>query len=141
MLKKLIHAAEWCVKHWAISLAGFLVVAISITTAVCWHFFQDRPTMVPVYVTVSGLGEGKDMVKREIFVEDGENVADIFSLDYPEIYEEFRRPYIANNRIVSFQGVSATVSKKFDIALDGQLQPVPSQAYIWEGVTITITYR
>ena len=67
MLKKIVGAIRWIGKHWAVSLALLLVVAIAVTSVVCWNLFgKEKKVMVPVYLTVSGLGEGKDMTQREL---------------------------------------------------------------------------
>lgn len=61
-----IKALRWIAKHWALTTVLFLIVAITATTMVCWNVFgKEKVEKISVFVTVSGLGEGKDMVKRE----------------------------------------------------------------------------
>ena len=68
----------------------------------------EKAEIVPIYLTVTGLGEGKDMENRELLVEENDTVAEIFSLKYPEIYEEFQQPLVMNNVFQSFNGVRST---------------------------------
>ena len=90
MLEKIVKLCRWVGKHWAISVAVVLILAIGATTAVCWNVFgKEKKEIIPVYVTVTGMGEGKDMTARELMVENSATVAEIFSLQYPEIYERF----------------------------------------------------
>ncbi|MBQ8892876.1 MAG: hypothetical protein IJ043_00525 [Clostridia bacterium] len=142
MLKKIVHACQWIGKHWAISLAVFLVIAISITTAVCWNAFgKEKVEMVPIYLTVTGLGEGKDMAGRELMVPNDSSIAEIFSLKNPEIYEDFQRPLVQDNVFRSFLGVQPTSSKKFYVKIGGTYENILPQAYIWEGAVVEIEYR
>jgi hypothetical protein len=142
MLKKIVGAIRWIEKHWAVSLALLLVVAIAGTSVVCWNLFgKEKKVMVPVYLTVSGLGEGKDMTQRELMVEDNTSVALIFSLEHPEIYEEFQQPLVMNNTFQSFLGVKPTSSKRFYVKVDGTYENNVTQAFIWEGAVVEIEYR
>ncbi len=141
-MKVLMNALRWIAKHWAISTAVFLVIAIGVTTLICWNAFgKEKPDYVPVYVTVTGLGEGRDMEKHELMVDSEASVAEIFSLDYPEIYEDFRQPLVANNTFRSFMGVTANSSKRFYVKIDGMHENALSQAYVNEGCIIEIDYR
>ncbi len=142
MLNKFAQFCRWVGKHWAISVAVVLVLAISITTAVCWHTFgKERAEIIPVYITVTGMGEGMDMTARELKVEESSTVAEIFSLKYPEIYETFQQPLVMNNTFVSFQGVRATAAKKFYVKINGTYENNLSQAYTYYGCTVEIEYR
>lgn len=142
MLKKIVQAFRWIGKHWAISLACFLVVAIGITTAVCWNAFgKEKKEIVPIYLTVTGLGEGKDMSSRKLMVENDASIAEIFSLEYPEIYEDFQQPLVMNNVFQSFLGVRPTSSKKFYVKIDGTYENILNQAYIRNGAVVEIEYR
>lgn len=142
MLEKIIGFGRWVAKHWAVSVACVLLVAIGITTAVCWNAFgKEKKEIIPVYVTVTGMGEGKDMVARELKVENSATVAEIFSLKYPEIYEAFEQPLVMNNVFESFLGVRATASKKFYVKINGTYDNILTQAYTYYGCTIEIEYR
>ncbi|MBQ7096430.1 MAG: hypothetical protein IJN80_08310 [Clostridia bacterium] len=142
MLNKIIGAFRWLGKHWAISLACFLVIAISLVSFLCWQFFgRERAAIVPVYVTVTGLPEGKNMESRELMIEDGDTVSEIFSLKYEEIYEQFQQPLIANNAFRSFMGVSPSGGKRFYVRIDGTYTNNLTQAYSRNGAVIEIEYR
>ncbi len=142
MLEKIIGFGRWVAKHWAVSVAILLVVAVGITTAVCWNAFgKEKKEIIPVYVTVTGMGEGKDMTARELKVENSATVAEIFSLQYPEIYEMFEQPLVMNNVFESFLGVRATASKKFYVKINGTYDNILTQAYTYYGCTIEIEYR
>lgn len=142
MLIAMIKFGRWIVKHWAISVAVVLTLAITVTTAVCWNLFgKERPNMVPIYLTVTGMGEGKDMTARELMVAEDDSLANIFSMEYPEIYEDFQQPLVDNNVLAYFQGVRANSSKKFYVTIDGTQNNNLSQAYTYSGCTVEIKYR
>ncbi|MBQ7936786.1 MAG: hypothetical protein IJ333_10650 [Clostridia bacterium] len=142
MLNKIVQAIRWIGKHWAISLACFLVIAVSVTTAICWNAFgKEQVETVSIYVTVKGLGEGKDMETRELVVPDSSTIADIFSMENPEIYEDFGKPLVYNNVFHSFLGVKANSSKKFYVTIDGANENNLTQAYIRIGSVVVIEYR
>ncbi len=142
MLKKTVQAFQWIGKHWAIFTTLLLVVAIVITTAVCWHLFGgEEKDYVPIYLTVTGMGEGKDMTERKLMVKEDATVAEIFSLDYPEIYEEFGKPLVMNNVFYSFLGVRSTAKKNFYLKIDGTYENIVTQAYIRDGALVEIEYR
>ncbi len=142
MLSKIVAALRWVGKHWAISLACLLVIAIGVTTAICWNAFgKEKVESVPIYVTVKGLGEGKDMENREVMVPDYSSIADIFSLKNPEIYEDFGKPLVYNNTFRSFMGVQASSSKKFYVTIDGTFENILTMAYIRDGAVVVIEYR
>lgn len=145
-----IQALRWVGKHWAISTAVFLVVAITATTIICWNVFgKEKSDPVPVFVTVSGLGEGKDMVKREYTVENYDSLSEIFSSKYKEVYEDFEYPLVANNTFRSLLGVSPSGGKRFYVTI-GSTATADStttdannltQSYIYSGCEIIIEYR
>lgn len=142
MLEKTVRFFRWIGKHWAISVAVALILAIGATTAVCWSLFgKEKKEMIPVYVTVTGMGVGKDMKARELQVENSATIAEIFSLQYPEIYEDFQQPLIMNNTFESFQGVRASSAKKFYVKINGTYDNILTQAYTFYGCTIEIEYR
>lgn len=142
MIAKIVGCCRWIGKHWAISMAIFLVLAITVTTVVCWNVFgKERREIVPVYLTVTGLGEGKDMTKRELKVEESATISEIFSLEYPEIYEDFQQPLVMNNVFQSFLGVRPAGSKQFYVKIDGTYENILTQAYTFEGCIIEIEYR
>ncbi|PWM42637.1 MAG: hypothetical protein DBX52_00795 [Clostridiales bacterium] len=142
MLKRILQGFRWIGKHWAISLVCFLIVAISVATAVFWNVFgKEKAEIVPIYVTVSGLEEGKNMQSRELMVKNNDTIAQIFSLEYPEIYEMFLQPLVMNNVFRSFMGVSQTSSKQFYVKIDGTYENILTQAYIRPGAIVEIEYR
>lgn len=149
-MKAFVNILRWIGKHWAISTAGFLVVAITITTIVCWNAFgKEKVQKIPVYITVSGLGEGKDMVKREYIVDDAEIVSEMFSVKYPEIYRDFESPLVANNTFRSLLGVSPSGSKRFYVTIGSTADAESTttdannltQSYVYSGCELLITYR
>ena len=142
MLGKIVAAIQWIGKHWAISTAIFLVIAIAVTSIVCWNVFgKEKEEIVPIYITVKGLGEGKDMENRKVMVTNYASIADIFSLKNPEVYEMFGKPLVYNNTFRSFMGVQATSSKKFYVTIDGTYDNILTMAYIREGAVVVIEYR
>lgn len=142
MLNKFAAVCRWIVKHWAVSLAVFLVIAIGVTTIVCWNAFgKEKKDIVPIYITVTGMGEGKDMKARELMVEENATVAEIFSMDYPEIYEAFQQPLVMNNTFMSFQGVRPEANKKFYVKINGTYENNLIQAYTYYGCDLVIEYR
>lgn len=142
MIKAMVRALRWIGKHWLLSTTVFLVIAISLTTIVFWNAFgKEKKVMVPIYVTVSGLGEGKDMTERELMVEDNSSVADIFSRKHLDIYEEFKQPLVMNNVFQSFMGVRPSGGKQFYVKIDGTFENNLTQAYTWKGAVVEIQYR
>ena len=149
-MKVLIRSLRWIAKHWALTTVLFLIVAITATTIICWNVFgKEKVEKIPVFVTVSGLGEGKDMVKREYTVDDAEIVSEMFSVKYPEIYRDFESPLVANNTFRSLLGVSPSGSKRFYVTMgstvDSQSTTTDAnnltQSYVYSGCELIITYR
>lgn len=145
-----IRTLRWISKHWALATILFLIVAITVTTIVCWNAFgKEKVEKIPVFITVSGLGEGKDMVKREYIVDNEEIVSEIFSVKYPEIYRDFESPLVANNTFRSLLGVSPSGSKRFYVTMgstvDSQSTTTDAnnltQSYVYSGCELVITYR
>jgi hypothetical protein len=146
----ILRAFRWIAKHWAISTAIFLVIAIIATTIVCWNVFgKAKEDPVSVFVTVSGLGEGKDMVKREYVVENYESLSEMFSSKYEQIYKDFEDPLVANNTFRSLLSVSPSGGKRFYVTI-GSTATADStvtdannltQSYIYSGCEILIEYR
>lgn len=149
-MNALIRSLRWIAKHWALATILFLIVAITVTTIVCWNVFgKEKVEKIPVFITVSGLGEGKDMVKREYIVDDAEIVSEIFSVKYPEIYRDFESPLVANNTFRSLLSVSPSGSKRFYVTMgstvDSQSTTTDAnnltQSYVYSGCELVITYR
>ncbi|MBQ7971370.1 MAG: hypothetical protein IJO92_05040 [Clostridia bacterium] len=145
-----LRTLRWIAKHWALTTVLFLIVAITATTLICWNVFgKEKVEKIPVFVTVSGLGEGKDMVKREYTVDDAEIVSEMFSVKYPEIYRDFESPLVANNTFRSLLGVSPSGSKRFYVTMgstvDSQSTTTDAnnltQSYVYSGCELIITYR
>jgi hypothetical protein len=142
MLKKIVRAFQWIGKHWAVSLAVFLTVAITVTSVVCWNLFgKEKKEIVPIYLTITGMGDGKDMKDRELLVQDDASIAEIFSLEYPKIYEDFEQPLVMNNVFFSFLGVRPSGSKQFYVKIDGTYENNLTQAFIRDGAVVEIEYR
>lgn len=149
-MNALIRSLRWIAKHWALTTVLFLIVAITATTIVCWNVFgKEKVEKISVFVTVSGLGEGKDMVKREYIVDNEEIVSEMFSVKYPEIYQDFQSPLVANNTFRSLLGVSPSGSKRFYVTMgstvDSQSTTTDAnnltQSYVYSGCELIITYR
>ena len=141
MLAKVFGAFRWIGKHWAISLTIFLILAITLTTIVCWNAFgKEKPEYGPVFITVEGLGEGRDMKERELTVDVSQTVSEIFSMKNPEIYEAFGHPLVENNEFRSFLGVQKNSQKRFHVTVDGQQEKILTQAYVRSGAEILIQY-
>ncbi len=145
-----LRTLRWIAKHWALTTVLFLIVAIIATTIVCWNVFgKEKVEKIPVFVTVSGLGEGKDMVKREYMVDDNEVVSEMFSVKYPEIYRDFENPLVANNTFRSLLGVSPSGAKRFYVTMgstvDAQSTTTDAnnltQSYVYSGCELIIDYR
>ncbi len=145
-----LRTLRWIAKHWALTTVLFLIVAITATTLICWNVFgKEKVEKIPVFVTVSGLGEGKDMVKREYMVDDAEIVSEMFSVKYPEIYRDFESPLVANNNFRSLLGVSPSGSKRFYVTMGSTIDSQSTttdannltQSYVYSGCELIITYR
>lgn len=145
-----LRTLRWIAKHWALTTVLFLIVAITATTLICWNVFgKEKVEKIPVFVTVSGLGEGKDMVKREYMVDDAEIVSEMFSVKYPEIYRDFESPLVANNNFRSLLGVSPSGSKRFYVTIGSTIDSQSTmtdannltQSYVYSGCELIITYR
>ena len=141
MIKAFAGAWKWIAKHWALSLAAVLVLAIGILSVVFWNLYGSGEELVPIYVSVSGLPEGKNMEKRELMVKDGATISDIFSLEYPEIYEQFKEPLVHNNNFLTFMEVSPEKGKRFYVKIGNVESNILTQAYTYPGAHVEITYR
>ncbi len=141
MLAKVFNVFRWIGKHWALSFTLFLVLAIVVTSVVCWNVFgKEKPEYGPVFITVEGMGEGKDMQNREITVDVSQTVAEIFSIKNKEVYEMFGHPLVENNEFRSFMGVQKNSQKRFYVTVDGQQEKIITQAYLRSGAEILIQY-
>ena len=149
-MNAIISTLRWIAKHWALATILFLIVAITATTIICWNIFgKETAEQISVFVTVSGLGEGKDMVKREYVVDDEEVVSVMFSVKYPEIYRDFENPLVANNTFRSLLGVSPSGSKRFYVTIGSTVDAESTttdannltQSYVYSGCELIIVYR
>lgn len=141
ILNAFMKCGRWIAKHWAISLAAALVAAVGILSVVFFGMYGDQKELVPIYVSVSGLPEGKNMEKRELMVADGATIADIFSLEYPEIYEQFKEPLVDNNNFRTFMEVSPSGGKRFYVKIGNVDTNILTQAYTYPGAHVEISYR
>jgi hypothetical protein len=140
-MKILLGMIRWIAKHWAISLSVLLVAAITVVAFVLADAEKKRnQDPVPVYITLRGLGEGKDMEKREYTVENSAALSEVFSAEYKEINEEFKA-VIGNNTFEMLKGVRPQGGKRFYVTIDGRVEDNITQAYIYRGADIVITYR
>lgn len=121
-------------------LALTVVIAVAAVVAVVAAVNRPESDTVTVFVTVRGLEDGKNFENRQIKISDGDAVADIFSLKYKDIYEAFEKPFIQYNEFQSFLGTRKTPEKSFHITIDGKFDSDLSQAYVYGGQTIVISY-
>ncbi len=127
-------------KRLPIIIALFIVAVTAVTITVVASFNKTEDKIGTVFVTVKGLGEGKDFENRQIKIEEGDSIKEIFSLKYPDIYEEFGRPLIQYNEFYSFLGVRKTESKSFHVTIDTLHDNNLDQAYVYGGQTVVIEY-
>ena len=123
-----------------ILIAVFIVAAVAVTVTVVSLMNRPESTTVTVYVTVQGLEDGKNFENRQIQITDGDPISDIFSLKYENIYEAFEQPFIQYNEFQSFLGTRKTLEKSFHVTIDGVFESNLSQAYVFGGQTIVISY-
>ena len=127
-------------KRLPIIIAAFIVIATTVTISVVATLNKPESNIATAYVTVKGLGEGKDFENRQIKFEDGDTVKEIFSLKYPDIYESFGRPLIQYNEFYSLLGVRKTQTKSFHVTIDTLHDNNLDQAYVYGGQTVVIEY-
>ena len=142
-VKKFFHnIVNWMFvgKRLPIIIALFIVVVTAVSITVVASFNEMDSKIGTVYVTVKGLGEGKDFENRQIKIEEGDSIKEIFSLKYPDIYESFGRPLIQYNEFYSFLGVRKTESKSFHVTIDTLHDNNLDQAYVYGGQTVVIEY-
>ncbi len=124
-----------------ILIIAFIVVAAAVTVTVVSIVNRPESTTVTAFVTVRGLDdESKNFTKRQISIEDGDAVSDIFSLKYEDIYNAFGKPYVEYNEFATLLGVRKTSEKSFHVTIDGVQESNLSQAYVYGGQTVTISY-
>ncbi len=105
-------------KRLPIIIAAFILVATTVTIVIVSSLNKPESELVTAYVTVKGLGDDVDFENRQIQIEDGDTIKEIFSLKYPGIYEDFGRPLVQYNEFYSFLGVRKTSSKAFHVTID-----------------------
>ena len=127
-------------KRLPIIIAAFIIIATTATIAVVTTLNKDDTKIATAYVTVKGLGEGKDFENRQIKIKDGDTIKEIFSLKYPDIYESFGRPLIQYNEFYSLLGVRKTQSKSFHVTIDTLHDNNLDQAYVYGGQKVVIEY-
>ena len=126
-------------KRFPIILVLFIIVAVFATILTVSHINNKDDELVTVYVTVKGLGD-QDFENRQIKIKDSDTIADIFSLKYENIYNEFGKPFVYKNEFYSFMGVEKTAQKSFHVTIDGIHDNNLSNAYVFEGQTIVVSY-
>ncbi len=127
-------------KRLPIIIAAFILIATTATIMIVAGVNNTEKELATVYVTVKGLGEDIDFENRQIKVEDGASIKEIFSLKYPDIYESFKRPLIQYNEFYSLLGVRKTESKSFHVTIDTLHDNNLDQAYVYGGQTVVIEY-
>lgn len=141
MLNKIVQAWRWIVKHWAISIAIILVFAIGITFAVFWNVYgKEKKEYITIFVSVSGMGEGRDTEKQKLTVEYNDSLSNVFSSKYPDIYERFQ-PLVLDNTFDSFMGVRAKKTADFQVTINGTNENNLTQAYTYQGCHVLIEYK
>ena len=121
-------------------IAAFVVVACVVTVLAVINANKPKDNTVTAYVTVVGLGEN-DFANRQIKINDGDSLKQIFSLEYPDIYNDFKKPLIQYNEFYSFLGVKKTAEKSFYVKIDDLHENNLDQAFVYGGQTVTITYE
>ena len=121
-----------------IAIVAFIVIVVVVTVSIVWTANRPESTTVTAYITVQGLENGFE--NRQIKIEDGDSIANIFSLKYKDIYEAFGQPFIQYNEFQSFMGVRKTEEKSFHVTIDGRFDSNLSQAYVYGGQTVVISY-
>ena len=126
-------------KRFPIILASFILIAIAATITTVSILNKPEDELVTVFVTVKGLGE-KDFENRQIRVKDSDTLAQIFSLEYKEIYNDFGKPFVYKNEFYSLLGVEKTAQRGFHVTIDGIHNNNLSNAYVYENQTVVISY-
>ena len=126
-------------KRLPIIIVAFVIIAVTATVVIVYSMNKPDPYDATIYLTVEGLGD-LDFKNRQIKIKDGDPVADVFSLKYENIYEEFGQPFIRNNEFQSFMGVKKTAEKSFRVKIDGIHDNALDNAYLRDGQVLTITY-
>ena len=127
-------------KRLPIIIAAFILIACVVTVAVVMHVNGVGDNKVTAYVTVKGFGEDVDFENRQIRIEDGISLKEIFSYDYEDIYASFGKPLIEYNEFKSFLGVKKSNGRGFQVSIDGIFTSNLDQAYVYEGQTVVIEY-
>ncbi len=132
--------ADWLFvgKRLPVILVAFIIVACTITITVVSYFNKTETELVTAYVTIEGFGDDVDFENRQIKIEDGATVADIFSLKYEDIYESFGKPLVQYNAFATFMGVRADADTSFQVTIDGVHDSNLTQAYVYGGQTLKI---
>ncbi len=127
-------------KRLPIIIAAFILIATTVTILIVSGINNTDNELVTAFVTVKGLGEDIDFENRQIKIKDGASIKEIFSLQYPDIYESFKRPLIQYNEFYSLLGVRKSTSKSFHVTIDTLHDNNLDQAYVYGGQTIVIEY-
>lgn len=127
-------------KRLPVIIVVFIVASVAVIVTVVSSVNKPESSTVTVFVTVEGLEDGKNFENRQISIKDGDPISEIFSLKYEDIYEAFGQPLIQYNELQSMLGVKATNEKSFHITVDGRFETDLSQAYVYGGQTIVISY-
>lgn len=126
-------------KRLPVIIALFLIISISVTVAVVYSHNKPQTETATVLVTIKGFGE-KDFTNKQIKIEQGDTVENVFSLKYEDIYNDFGQPLIRNNEFYSFMGEKKTAGKSFHVTIDGKFDTNLSQAYLNNGQILVISY-
>ena len=126
-------------KRFPILLVTLIIIGVFATVITVSQMTKEKDELVTVFLTVSGLGD-QDFENRQIQVYDSDSLANIFSLKYENIYNEFGKPFVYKNEFYSFLGVEKTPTKSFHVTIYGIHDNNLSNAYVYEGQTIAISY-
>lgn len=126
-------------KRFPVILASFILIAVAATITTVSIINKPEDELVTVFLTVKGLGD-RDFENRQIRVKDSDTLAQIFSLEYENIYNEFGKPFVYKNEFYSFMGVEKTPEKSFHVTIDGRHDNNLANAYVFENQTVVISY-
>lgn len=138
----LSNVADWIFtgKRLPVLVVAAILIITGVTLTILHFSNKEEPELVPVYLTVEGLGEDLDFERRVLKIQDGDTVKEIFSLKkYPEYYEAFGKPFVQYNEFQSFMGVKKG-EKTFHVQINGVHDTNLDQAYVAKGSTILIKY-
>lgn len=124
-----------------ILIVAAILLATTVTVAIVYSCNKTETTLVSAFVTIKGFGDGVDFENRQIKIEDGDSIKNIFSHKYKNIYESFGKPYVENNEFHNFMGKYKENGRYFQVTIDGKFDSNLDQAYVYGGQTVVIEYK